>query len=100
MELGTVISLVGVAVAIILQTVLLVAFITRLAVRLDYTEKALLAMSDIKYEPRLTKVEILLELIQTQQDEQIKRLDHIATKVGAKGPDEYENPHNKRSPRT
>jgi uncharacterized protein YoxC len=88
MEPGLVISLVGVAVAILVQTITLVAFITRLSVRLDYTEKSLEALAVARYEPRLSKVEMILELIQTQQDEQIKRLDNIAAKVGAKGPDQ------------
>lgn len=81
MELGVVISLIGVGVAILIQTVSVVWFISRLAARVDFMEERYRELRDAKYEPRLAKIETIMEIVQTQQDEQIQRLDKILTNM-------------------
>lgn len=81
MDLGIVTSLVGVSIAILVQTITVVWFISRLAARVDFMEERYRELRDAKYEPRLAKIETIMEIVQTQQDEQIQRLDKILTNM-------------------
>lgn len=80
MELAVQIAaLLGVVITIIVQTATFIWFFSKLDSRVSALEEG---QMDTKDHPnRLTKMEVLLEIIQKQQDEHTLKLDNIAHQI-------------------
>lgn len=75
-------ALVGVGITILVQTVAIIWFLSKLDSRISWLETKDKELSSINPLARLIKIETILEIVQTQQDEQIRRLDVLQAKIG------------------
>jgi hypothetical protein len=81
MMLGQLAALIGVAIGLLVQTVAIVWFFSKLDSRVTWLENSNKELNSVNPLARLIKIETILEIVQVQQDEQIKRLDGIQAKV-------------------
>lgn len=81
MELGIIISLASLAVAILVQTTAFVWFLSRMNSRIEGLESWRNHIEANRVMDRMTKVETYVEIIQAQQDAQVLLLNNINTSV-------------------
>ncbi len=79
MELGVVIALGSLAVAILIQTTAFVWFLSRMNSRVETLEAWRVQFEASKVMDRMTKVETYVEIIQAQQDQQVLLLNNLNT---------------------
>lgn len=83
MELGVIISLGSLAVAILVQTTAFVWFLSRMNSRVEALETFRTKFETERVMDRMTKVETYVEIIQKQQDEQVLLLNNLNTGLQA-----------------
>jgi Na+-transporting methylmalonyl-CoA/oxaloacetate decarboxylase gamma subunit len=77
MEASVIIAALGLFLAILVQTIAFVWFLSRLASRVDALEKDQVETNRKAVPDRLIKIETIVEIIQRQQDDQILKLDEV-----------------------
>lgn len=82
MDLAIIISLVAVVLAVMVQTVSVVWFLSRLASRVEVLEKADEELRKERHPHRLAKIETLLEIIQRQSDDLSLKMDQVLAGQG------------------